>query len=105
MFTFKRLNATMSAGRRPVSRTTPVEDDLLLGVLPFTDQIRRFRMGGLALNERAPEQMGYDEDDTTIVDPSAQFGTDRFERAEGLREILSDRMKSQKQAALEHADA
>ena len=95
---FDRLNH-----EEPV-KCVPPADPLLEGVMPLRDQIASFRRGGLGLGSRPLPDSAYDEDDTTDVDPTSEFGLDRFERAEAIASTISDRMKSKHSDKLDHAD-
>ena len=57
------------------------------------DQIRTMRHGGLCPGIRELTDGNYDEDDSQTVDPSSDFGLDRFEKSEEIASQISTRMK------------
>ena len=104
MFSFKNLNKRMSS-RPCVCSSVPTSDDQLIhGVKTLSDQIRSFRNGGLGLGARPLSDSNYDEDDFQIVDPSSDFGLDRFEKSEEIASQISTRMKQKHDEKLKHAD-
>lgn len=92
------------AHEAPVQCVIP-SDPPLEGVMPLRDQIRSFRRGGLGLGSRSLPDSAYDEDDATDVDPTSEFGLDRFERAEAIASTISGRMQSKHSDDLAHAKA
>lgn len=93
---------------RPDSEPTEVTEtpanSLLHGVKPFADLIRRSMNGGLGLAERPLEESSYDEEKTDVLDPTTQFGSDRFERSEAIASLVSEEAARHKRSKLEHAD-
>lgn len=104
MFSYKNLNKRMSFRPCSFSPTVTVDDDLIHGVRPLSDQIRSFRNGGLGLGVRPLSDSNYDEDDSQIVDPSSDFGLDRFEKSEEIASQISTRMKQKHDEKLKHAE-
>lgn len=74
------------------------------GVRTLRDQIASYRAGGLKSGVRQLSDSNYDEDDQAAVDPSSQFGLDRFERATAITDQISDRMSRKKREKLDHAE-
>lgn len=104
MFSYKNLNRRMSS-RPCVSSPTPTTDDqLICGVKSLSDQIRTMRHGGLGPGTRELTDGNYDEDDSQIVDPSSDFGLDRFEKSEEIASQISSRMKQKHDEKLKHAE-
>ena len=104
MFSFKDLNKRMSS--RPCSffSNETTDDELIHGVKSLSDQIRSFRNGGLGLGSRPLSDSNYDEDDSQLVDPSSDFGLDRFEKSEEIASQISTRMKQKHDEELKHAE-
>lgn len=92
IFSFKGLQARMSCKPVPSKSTPTPEDDLIQGVKCLSDQIRSYRCGGLSTGTRRLSESNYDEDDVEEVDPSSEFGLDRFEKSEELASSISRRM-------------
>lgn len=104
MFTYKNLHMRMSE-RPTVAVSTPTPpDNLILGVKSLSDQIRSYRAGGLHMGSRQLSDSNYDEDDSTVCDPSSQFGMDRFEKAEAIAGQISERMAKKHKDKLEKAE-
>lgn len=104
MFSFKNLDKRMSLRPRSFSPTATTDDELIQGVKPLSDQIRSFRNGGLGLGARPLGDSNYDEDDSQVVDPSSEFGLDRFEKSEEVASQISTRMKKKHDEKLKHAE-
>lgn len=103
MFSYKNLNKRMSSRPCSFSPTVTADDELIHGVRPLSDQIRSFRNGGLGLGVRPLSDSNYDEDDSQVVDPSSDFGLDRFEKSEEIASQISIRMKQKHDEKLKHA--
>lgn len=103
IFSFKGLQARMSCKPVPSKSTPTPEDDLIQGVKCLSDQIRSYRCGGLSTGTRRLSESNYDEDDVEEVDPSSQFGLDRFEKSEKLASSISRRMAAKKREKLQQA--
>ena len=106
-FDFAHLSARMSRcrhGSRGACVPTP-SDDLIYGVKSLSDQIRSMRHGGLPIGSRELTDASYDEDDSELIDPTFEPGTDRFEKMEGLSSVISDRMRKKYKERFEHADS
>jgi hypothetical protein len=104
MFSFKNLHKRMSSRPRSFSPNETTDDQLIHGVMPLSDQIRSFRKGGLGLGVRPLGDSNYDEDDSQVVDPSSDFGLDRFEKLEEIASQISTRMKQKHDEKLKHAE-
>lgn len=104
MFSYKNLNKRMSSRPCSFSPNETTDDQLIHGVKTLSDQIRSFRNGGLGLGVRPLSDSNYDEDDSLIVDPTSDFGLDRFEKAEAIASQISARMKQKHDEELKHAD-
>lgn len=78
--------------------------DLIEGVRPLREQIRSFRNGGLRTGSRELKDSDYDEDDSQVVDPSSEFGLDRFEKMEKITDQISERMAAAHRDKIEHAE-
>ena len=79
-------------------------DDLIQGVKPLSAQLRSMRNGGLPLGRREIGESCYDEDDSTVVDPSIEPGLDRFERSIAITDRISDRMQAKLKDKLDKAE-
>lgn len=103
-FKYAYYNRRMST--RPVAscNTPTAEDDLFQGVKSLSEQIRSFRAGGLSTGTRQLSDGNYDEDSSLDVDPSSEFGLDRFEKAEAISSTISDRMAKKQKDKLDHAE-
>lgn len=104
-FSYSDLNKRMSSRPRSFSPAATTNDDLIQGVKPLSDQIRSFRNGGLGLGARPLGDSNYDEDDSQVVDPSSEFGLDRFEKSEEVASQISSRMKKKHDEKLKQAEA
>lgn len=104
-FSYKDLNKRMSSSPRSFLPAATTDDELIHGVKPLSDQIRSFRNGGLGLGARPLGDSNYDEDDSQVVDPSSEFGLDRFEKSEEVASQISTRMKKKHDEKLKHAEA
>lgn len=104
MFTYENLPSRMSCAPDPMVPAGTTLDELVCGVKSLSDQIRSFRAGGLSSGTRELKDSLYDEDDSTDVDPSSEYGLDRFERSEAVLAVVSDRMAKKKKEKLEHAE-
>ena len=104
-FSYSDLNKRMSSRPRSFSPSATTDDELIHGVKPLSDQIRSFRNGGLGLGARPLGDSNYDEDDSLVVDPSTEFGLDRFEKSEEVASQISTRMKKKHDEKLKHAEA
>lgn len=104
MFSYKNLNKRMSSRPCSFSPNETTDDQLIHGVKPLSDQIRSFRNGGLGLGARPLGDSNYDEDDSQVVDPSSDFGLDRFEKSEEIASQISTRMKQKHDEKLKHAE-
>lgn len=91
-----------SSDCRAESPATP-EDSFLHGISPFSQQLKRIRQGGLASSPRQPTEADYDEEKSDQLDPLAQFGSDRFERAERMPQLVSERAAALRKEDLQHA--
>lgn len=87
----------------PSSRSSCVSRDLILGAVPLNRQIEIMRAGGHAVPTRQLGDTNYDEDDVYTVDPSVDK-LDRFERAEAIASVISDRIAAKKMNKLEKAE-
>lgn len=103
-FSYRNLNKRMSSCPRSFSPAATTDDELIQGVKPLSDQIRSFRNGGLGLGARPLGDSNYDEDDSQVVDPSSEFGLDRFEMSEEVASQISTRMKKKYDEKLKHAE-
>lgn len=103
-FSYSNLNKRMSSRPRSFSPAATTDDELIHGVKPLSDQIRSFRNGGLGLGARPLGDSNYDEDDSQDVDPSSEFGLDRFEKSEEVASQISTRMKKKHDEKLKHAE-
>lgn len=79
------------------------EQEFIAGCMSLSDQIRVYRAGGLPPAVRQLNDSVYDEDDVSDVDPSSEYGKDRFERVEAITDMISDRMLAQKKKKLQEA--
>lgn len=104
MFSYENLPDRMSCAFDPMAPAGTIVNELVCGVKPLSEQIRSFRAGGLSSGTRELKDSLYDEDDSTDVDPSSEFGLDRFERSEAIAAAVSDRMAKKNQKKLEHAE-
>lgn len=104
MFTYKNLNRRMSFCPTPAVTTPTSDDELIHGVKTLSDQIRSLRHGGLGPNTRQLGEANYDEDSSQVVDPSADFTLDRFEKSEEIAAQISTRMKQKHDDKLKHAE-
>lgn len=104
-FSYRNLNKRMSSRPRSFSPNETTDDQLIHGVKPLSDQIRSFRNGGLGLGARPLSDSNYDEDDSQVVDPSSEFGLDRFEKSEEVASQISTRMKKKHDEELKHAES
>lgn len=104
MFSYENLPDRMSCCPDPMASAGTTVDELFCGVKSLSDQIRSFRAGGLSSGTRELKDSLYDEDDSTDVDPSSEYGLDRFERSEAIAAIVSDRMAKKKKEKLERAE-
>lgn len=77
--------------------------EFLDGIKPFSAQLRSLRKGGLGLVEVELPESRYDEEKSSALDPLAQFGSDRFERAETVASMISEDQQRAKRDKLEHA--
>lgn len=96
---FAYRNRRFQTGQNVQVDPTP-ENDFLHGVEPLSKQIRRVALGGLPSQPRELKDSNYDEDDSLAVDPMSQFGTDKFERAEMVATMVSDRVRKSKKDKL-----
>lgn len=103
MFNYKNLHLRMSEWPTVCVSTPTSDDELVHGVKPLSDQIRTYRAGGLKMGSRELSDSNYDEDDFTGIDPSSEFGTDRFEKAEAMAGLISERMAKKHKQKLEQA--
>lgn len=103
IFSNRKIRDPRSSVCRSVLPPTP-EDDFLHGVLPLSEQIRKVLAGGQPPQSRELRDSNYDEDDSQDVDPLSEFGIDRFERAEAMTDLISDRIAKKKKKQLETAD-
>lgn len=104
IFSFKGLQARMSCKPVP-SKSTPTPWMIWIqGVKCLSDQIRSYRCGGLSTGTRQLSESNYDEDDVVDIDPSSEFGLDRFEKSEELAATISRRMAAKKKQKLNDAD-
>lgn len=103
-FSYRDLNKRMSSRPCSFSPNATTDDQLIHGVKPLSDQIRSFRNGGLGLGARPLSDSNYDEDDSQVVDPSSDFGLDRFEKSEEIASQISTRMKQKHDEKLKHAE-
>lgn len=104
-FSYRDLNKRMSSRPRSFFSNETTDDELVHGVKSLSDQIRSFRNGGLGLGARPLGDSNYDEDDSQVVDPSSEFGLDRFEKSEEVASQISTRMKKKHDEKLKHAEA
>nr|DAM54587.1 MAG TPA: hypothetical protein [Microviridae sp.] len=104
MFTYEDLPDRMSCRPDLMASVGTTLDELVCGVKSLSDQVRSFRAGGLSSGTRELKDSLYDEDDSIEVDPSSEFGVDRFERSERIAATVSDRMAKKKKEKLEHAE-
>lgn len=104
MFTYENLPDRMSCRPDLMASVGTTLDELVCGVKSLSDQVRSFRAGGLSSGTRELKDSLYDEDDSTDVDPSSEYGLDRFERSEAIAATVSDRMAKKKKDKLEHAE-
>lgn len=104
-FSYRDLNKRMSSRPRSFCPAVTTDDELIQGVKPLSDQIRSFRNGGLGLGARPLGDSNYDEDDSQVVDPSSEFGLDRFEKSEEVASQISTRMKKKYDEKLKQAEA
>lgn len=104
-FSYGNLNKRMSSRPRSFCPAVTMDDELIHGVQPLSEQIRSFRNGGLGLGARPLSDSNYDEDDSQVVDPSSEFGLDRFEKSEEVASQISTRMKKKHDEKLKHAEA
>lgn len=79
------------------------ENDFISGAMSLSDQVRCFRAGGLPPATRSLSESVYDEDDVEVVDPSVNYGSDRFERSEAIAAQISERKKKAKEKRLKEA--
>ena len=103
IFSFKGLQARMSCKPVPSKSTPTSADDLIQGVKCLSDQIRSYRCGGLSTGTRPLSESNYDEDDVEEIDPSSEFGLDRFEKSEELASSISRRMAAKMKERLKQA--
>lgn len=94
---FRRLGVEPS----PVVSCPPT--DFCEGVKTLSQQIASFRAGGLGSGQRPLEESVYDEDDVEDIDPSSEFGLDRFEKSEAIAATISDRMAKKHKQKLDEA--
>lgn len=87
----------------PSCASACVSKDLILGAIPLNRQIEIMRAGGHAVSTRQLGETNYDEDDVLTVDPSVDT-LDRFERAEAIASLISDRIAKKKKEKLEKAE-
>ena len=78
--------------------------ELIEGVKTLSEQIASYRAGGLATGSRELTDSCFDEDDVEDIDPSSEFGLDRFEATEALTSTISRRMAAKKKAKLNEAN-
>lgn len=104
MFSYKNLNKRMSLRPCLFCPNVTTDDQMIHGVKPLSDQIRSLRNGGLGLGVRPLSDSNYDEDDSQAVDPSSEFGLDRFEKSEEIASQISTRMKRKHDEKLKHAE-
>lgn len=78
--------------------------ELIEGVKTLSEQIASYRAGGLATGSRELTDSCFDEDDVEDIDPSSEFGLDRFEATEALASTISRRMAAKKKAKLNEAN-
>lgn len=104
-FSYSNLNKRMSSCPRSFCPAATTDDELIQGVKPLSDQIRSFRNGGLGLGARPLGDSNYDEDDSQVIDPSSEFGLDRFEKSEEVASQISTRMKKKHDEKLKHAES
>lgn len=78
--------------------------ELIEGVKTMSDQIASYRAGGLKMGSRELKDSHFDEDDVDIIDPSSEFGSDRFEKAEAIAGLVSERMAKKRKQKLEQAE-
>lgn len=88
----------------PVAPCVPADGELISGVLPLTEQIRKMQSGGLPLSVRELSESNYDEVDSTEVDPTVDRSVDRLERSELIAQRISERMRDSHSEELDHAD-
>ena len=104
-FSYRNLNKRMSSRPFPVAQRATSEDELVFGVKSLSDQVRTMRHGGLGPGTRELTDGNYDEDDSQVVDPSSDFGLDRFEKSEEIASQISTRMKRKHDEKLKHAES
>lgn len=78
--------------------------ELIEGVKTLSEQIASYRAGGLKMGSRELKDSHFDEDDVEDVDPSSEFGLDRFEVTEKLSSTISRRMAARKKEKLQQAE-
>lgn len=78
--------------------------ELIEGVKTLPEQIASYRAGGLKTGSRELKDSHFDEDDVDDVDPSSEFGLDRFEITEKLSSTISRRMAAKKKEKLKQAE-
>lgn len=78
--------------------------ELIEGVKTLSEQIASYRAGGLKIGSRELKDSHFDEDDVEDVDPSSEFGLDRFEVTEKLSSTISRRMAARKKEKLQQAE-
>ena len=78
--------------------------ELIEGVKTLSDQIASFRAGGLHMGSRELKDSHFDEDDVEAIDPSSEFGKDRFEQSEAIASQISGRMSKKHKDKLEQAE-
>lgn len=78
--------------------------ELIEGVKTLSEQIASYRAGGLKVGSRELKDHLFDEDDVEDIDPSSEFGLDRFEQSEKLAATISRRMAAKKKQKLNDAN-
>lgn len=101
MYSARRRSMTLVSGPDSHFVESP---DLIEGVKTLSDQIASYRAGGLSLGSRELKDSYFDEDDSEVVDPSTEFGLDRFEKSEAIVSMVSDRMAKRKKDKIEQAE-
>lgn len=87
----------------PMPRDMRKDSHSIDGCQSLSRMIRIQRAGGVAVKVRQLSDSDYDEDDSTVVDPSID-NLDKFERAQALSDQISYRMRKQKEDKLKNLE-
>lgn len=88
---------------KPLAYADNPQQDFIAGAMSLPEQVRIMRAGGLPPVMRELSDGVYDEDDSRVVDPSIEPGTDRFTRSEKIAALISERVRNRKKQKLEEA--